>query len=135
MRTLLLAFLTFFIFSFTTMAQEASIQELETQQIDLQEKIKTLKDSLQEVKLRLASLKQAQSGNEIPLGPNEILLTKQVSLKQSTLPSSDILLVLEPGTRVLKVDEIGKYYLICFRGTCGYLESRDLNSTTENSAG
>ena len=129
MRTFLLL-LAILPLSLASTAQDISIEELEARKIHLEERIKILNDSLEEVENHLASLEQDE--NEQDLEPNEILLPKQVSLKKSTLAKSEILLELEEGTRVLKIDEVGEHYLICHKTVCGYVPTVELDTTKES---
>ena len=114
-------------------SQETETQRLLAMKNSLEQEIMILQDSLDQIKRRIDSAKSAEIKQEpvkkLSLGPNELMAQDKLQIRLEPDLTSKVVLELEGGTRVLKIDKIGEFFLVCYQGTCGYAPRTLLEDT------
>lgn len=121
---------TFYLFlflPFTLSAQtEENLIQLNQRRNFLAAEISKLQDSIQNIDLRLKKLKeeqQKQKQQEIEVEPEipRIRVQEDSSIMSSPYRGAEVVVEVKKGMMLQIIDRTNKYYLVCFRGNCGYL--------------
>jgi len=121
-------------------SQETEMQKLVAEKASLEQKIAALEDSLEQITLKIDALKSNEPKKEpikkYSLGPNELMASEKLQLRSEPDLDSKVVLELEKQVPLLKIDQIGNFYLVCYKGTCGYapraLLEKNTNGKMEN---
>lgn len=122
------------------LSQETEEKRLLAAKASLEQQITTLEDSLKQVNQKIESLKKVEAKKEpikrYSLGPNEVMASEKLQLRSEPDLDSEVILELEKQVPLLKIDQIGNFYLVCYKGTCGYapraLLQKNTNGKIEN---
>lgn len=123
-RQLLLIFL---LIPFSLSAQtKDSVAQLELSKKSLKAQIANLQDSIEIVEQKIEMLKeesQKQDRYNVEVKPeiSQILVKKNSSLLSRPHHKGDVVVKIKKGTLVQKIDKTNGYYLVCIKGSCGYL--------------
>lgn len=109
-----------------TVAQPENVARLEQSKKALKAEIIKLQDSLKIVEHKLKVLQeeqQEQNSYNVEVQPE----ISQLRVKQNSVLLSrphqkgKVVIKIEKGTMVQKIDKANGYYLVCLEGSCGYL--------------
>lgn len=117
------------------LSQETEEKRLLAAKVSLEQQITALEDSLKQVNQKIESLKKAETNEEpikrYSLGPNEVMASEKLQLRSEPDLNSKVILELEKQVPLLKIDQIGNFYLVCYNGTCGYAPRALLEKNTK----
>lgn len=136
-RQLLLIFL---LVPFALSAQtKETVAQLELSKKALEAQITNLQDSIKIVEQKIKMLKeerQEQNRYNVEVKPEipQILVKKNSSLLSRPHHKGDVVVKIKKGTLVQKIDKTNGYYLVCIKGSCGYLpkSALDLKESSTN---
>lgn len=105
-------------------SQSISLNELEQNREELQQKIGVLEDSLKTIEKRIA---------EFPIKdisePISGFALKGAVLRKEPTKDGEQILALKEKTPIQVIDISGNFYLICISGECGYLHKKAIRRT------
>ncbi|OEY72628.1 hypothetical protein [Salegentibacter salarius] len=113
-------------------SQEVDIEKMVEKEIELEEKINTLQDSLKKVKSMIAFNNAQLKINNTKIESIAIEVKEGGKLREKPRPSGDILMAFEEPTKVDLIGYEDRYYEICLDNKkCGYVSHLWIESNSE----